>query len=396
MIRAGAAVSEHRDGVRAAREATQRAMANAGIERADAVFLFATPEHTPRFETMLGAVSAAAGTRAISGCSGQGVICGAREVERGPAVSALVAEGPGLVFETGLLPEGPPARDVGAAVGHLVKKGQLAPETPAGAAIVLFPALKGFDPGAFLEGLEATGGFVPVVGGAPSGRGARASVFAGLDALEGRTGTAILRGGARLEVAVAQGCRPIGRPVVITRTASATEILTLASRPAAELLAEAMESAGVDDSGAATQAVFAGIAIDPKKHPLERGDFLVRPIVEIDPKTGAIGLGDRVAVGRTLVFQLRDREAAERDMEETLAALHARLAGRAPRFALYFDCLGRGSGLFGVPDHDATAIRRRFPDLPLAGFFGNGEVAPAGGKNHLHAYTGVLAVFCEP
>ncbi len=32
-------------------------------------------------------------------------------------------------------------------------------------------------------------------------------------------------------------------------------------------------------------------------------------------------------------------------------------------------------------------------DVPLAGFFGNGEFAPVGRRNFFHNYTGALVVF---
>ena len=98
-------------------------------------------------------------------------------------------------------------------------------------------------------------------------------------------------------------------------------------------------------------------------------------------------------VGQTIQFQIRDAEAAHADLEAMLDGVHARLAGRAPAFGCYFNCAGRGRGLFGEPDHDVALIRRRLGQFPLAGFFGNGEFAPVGGRNFFHTYTGVLAIF---
>src|SRR3990172_3627896 len=66
-----------------------------------------------------------------------------------------------------------------------------------------------------------------------------------------------------------------------------------------------------------------------------------------------------------------------------------------PRFGSYFNCLGRGVGLYGDASHDITLIREFFGDLPIVGFFGNGELAPVGGKNYAHSYTGVLAIIGE-
>jgi small ligand-binding sensory domain FIST len=94
-------------------------------------------------------------------------------------------------------------------------------------------------------------------------------------------------------------------------------------------------------------------------------------------------------------FQIRDAEASRDDLRSMLDDVAARLSGRRPAFGCYFDCAGRGRGLFGVPDHDVTLIRERLGDFPLIGFFGNGEFAPIGRRNFFHNYTGALVVFPE-
>jgi small ligand-binding sensory domain FIST len=80
---------------------------------------------------------------------------------------------------------------------------------------------------------------------------------------------------------------------------------------------------------------------------------------------------------------------------ETLTGVHATLGGRRPGFGVYFNCAGRGQGLFGERDHDVKLIREHLGDFPLVGFFGNGEFAPVGGRNFFHTYTGVLVVIPE-
>ena len=50
------------------------------------------------------------------------------------------------------------------------------------------------------------------------------------------------------------------------------------------------------------------------------------------------------------------------------------------------DCpldLGRGTGLFGSPDHDARTVRELLGPLPLAGLFCNGEIGPEIGRAHV-------------
>ena len=65
------------------------------------------------------------------------------------------------------------------------------------------------------------------------------------------------------------------------------------------------------------------------------------------------------------------------------------------RFGLYFNCAGRGSVFYGILGVDSAYIAQRFGDLPVAGFFGNAEMAPLRDRNLLFTHTGVLALFGE-
>jgi small ligand-binding sensory domain FIST len=193
-------------------------------------------------------------------------------------------------------------------------------------------------------------------------------------------------------VGVAQGCTPIGEPFVITR-AEDNVIATIGSRPALDVLKSAVASVAGGAERIRRAGLFAGLAVDPAKSPLERGDFLVRNLVGADESSGALAVAEAVRVGQTIQFQIRDAESARTDLDEMLTSLAIRLGGTPPRFGCYFNCAGRGRGLYGVPDHDVQLIRARLGDFPFAGFFGNGEFAPIGDRNFFHTYTGVLAVF---
>jgi small ligand-binding sensory domain FIST len=51
--------------------------------------------------------------------------------------------------------------------------------------------------------------------------------------------------------------------------------------------------------------------------------------------------------------------------------------------------------MFGLPDHDATAVTGALGDIPTAGFFAAGEIGPVGGENFLHGFTATVAVFAS-
>ena len=126
--------------------------------------------------------------------------------------------------------------------------------------------------------------------------------------------------------------------------------------------------------------------IDETKEMFERGDFLIRGVLGADRSTGAVAVGDTVAVGSTLQFQVRDAASADED-------LRALLSGRAARGALVFTCNGRGRRLFGTPDHDATVVTDLLGTSTVAGMFCAGELGPVGGRNAVHGFTASLAIF---
>src|SRR5690606_19313027 len=94
--------------------------------------------------------------------------------------------------------------------------------------------------------------------------------------------------------------------------------------------------------------------------------------------------------GRTVRFQVRDAATADEDLYDLLDA-HRQQLGRVDG-ALLFSCNGRGSARFGTADHDPLALRDTLGPAGVAGFFAAGEVAPAGGHNHVHVFTASLLV----
>ena len=115
----------------------------------------------------------------------------------------------------------------------------------------------------------------------------------------------------------------------------------------------------------------------------------------MDPQSGALWVNANVPANSVVQFHLRDAATSAHDLERTLSGLR-RLAPVAPDAgALLFSCIGRGVGLYGQPDHDSNAFRRLVADVPLGGFFCNGEIGPIQDATYLHGYTSAFAVFRE-
>jgi small ligand-binding sensory domain FIST len=114
----------------------------------------------------------------------------------------------------------------------------------------------------------------------------------------------------------------------------------------------------------------------------------------MDRETGALAITDRVRIGQTVQFHVRDAATADEDLH-ALLQIDLSAHERRPAGALVFSCNGRGSRLFPEPHHDARAIRAEAGEVPLAGFFAQGELGPVGGQNFLHGFTASVALFEE-
>lgn len=203
----------------------------------------------------------------------------------------------------------------------------------------------------------------------------------------------LLSGDVDVLTAVSQGCRPVG-PVMTVTGVDGNLVTSLAGAPAAERLSAVVAELDPDDQALATRGLHLGVARDEYVTEPDQGDYLVRGILGVDRTSGVVAVGDALEVGQTVRFQLRDADAASADLVTTLGRLRRDPASSRAAGALVFSCNGRGTGLFATVDHDATTVAHAFPGAPLAGFFAGGEIGPVAGRNHLHAFSASVVVFC--
>jgi small ligand-binding sensory domain FIST len=321
--------------------------------------------------------------------SAAGVITEKGEVEAVPAVAVLAAHLAGSLLARPLIAAGRESLDA-AAGADLAEQAE--PAVAEGGALVLLPDAQNLRPRALLRGIAEALGPVPVLGAVAAGE-PRFELYQDDVTCGAVVGLALA--GAQPVVGVGQGCEPIGEPYVVTRS-DGHVVRAIAGRRPLEVLEEAIRAVPDYEQRLPQAGVFAGLAMNPARSPLGRGDFLVRNLAGVDRETGAVAVAEEVRVGQTIQFQIRDGRASRDDLAAMLDRVETDLAGRRPAFGIYFNCAGRGRGLYGVPDHDLTLIRTRLGAWPLVGFFGNGEFAPVGGVNFFHNLTGVLAVVPQP
>jgi small ligand-binding sensory domain FIST len=380
--RFAAALSEHPVAAHAVGEVAGEVMERFGGDDPDLVVCFASPHFVGAMDDLAFALRNLLEPTVLLGMNAVAIVGGAREVEDGPALSVFAASLPG-------------ARLTPVALG--------VERTPDGATITGWPELDerpasmvlladpfSFPVDGFLQRVNDDvgddGQGMQVVGGAASaarGPGGNRLLLDGQVTTTGAVG--VFLDGVPVQTVVSQGCRPVGKPYVVTR-AQGNHIEELAGRPAIDRVQDCASDASEEDRMLMRAGLHLGIVVDEHQADFGRGDFLVRNVLGGEQASGAIVVGDDVVVGQTVQFHVRDAAAADEDLCEMLSGVEANAA-------LLFTCNGRGQQLFGVPDHDAGVVDHLLGPLPTAGAFCAGEIGPVGGHNALHGFTASLALF---
>ena len=337
--------------------------ASFGAEGPTVVVFFATAAHIDAMDTLTAVLAERLAPEMLLGTSAVSVIAGNRVADAAP-----VRFGPALGADHS------PIGDLPAIDEN--------PQT-----LLLLADPFSFPADRLLQEIGATCPQVQVVGGLASAAGSPGGnrlVLGGEIFDDGAVGL-LLGSGAEVGTVVSQGCRPIGRPYVVTR-GERNLIHELGGRPALERLQEIVGSLSDAERAMVQRGLHIGIVVNEHKLDFDRGDFLVRGVLGIERESRGLAVGDIVETGTSVQFHVRDAETAGED-------LHRLMSGQQAEGALLFTCNGRGHRLFGVADHDASVVSGAIAPAPLAGMFCAGEIGPVGPRSYLHGFTASVALF---
>jgi len=352
-----------------------------GSIRPDLAVVFITDHYAPWFGRLAAIVRRSFPSALLYGCSVGGAIGGGVEVEHEPALSLTVGALPGVDITPFHLGED--------SAGWKRSVSVTAGDDPA---FLLLPCplscpveevLTWMDdrwPGAIKVGGLASGGM--------TARGpASNTLFLGDDRLTGGAVGLAFTGDVAVDTVVAQGCRPVGSPLFVTR-AERNVAYELDGEPALVALERLHASLPPADRQLFRHSLFLGVVMR-EQQTYRRGDFLIRNLLGVDPGSGAIAVAAPLSTGMVVQFHLRDAVTSAQDLSEMLAQ-HDHVT---PAGGLLFSCVGRGRLLYGTANHDSDVFRQVMGDVPLGGFFCNGEIGPVQRRTYLHGYTSSFALF---
>jgi FIST C domain len=349
----GRAQTEH------AARAVELALENAGVTRANSVLLFLTPDYAHDPEPALRAAAPAANCLQVFGATGAGILTEKEWVLDSPGAAAMVFADP-LALD---IPQ------------------RLADEP----ALLSLCAPSGLS----AEWLDVTAPRIGAISGDLFGHGPFC-VWSTARVADGGRVEATIRG-ARGIVAASQGVRALTSPIEIA-DAKGYDILRLGNYPALSVLVKSLPEPVQELERLPLHLIMGGVTFGDPMTAIREGRYRLNHIVSADLHSQSITLSHPIHRGERLFWAMRDALTAERDMRQTIDQTRAQL-GRDPDFALLFPCMGRGPHFFGNRDRDLDALSARFPGLPIIGFYGNGEIAPLDGANHLYQYSAVLGLF---
>lgn len=364
----------------------------AEMPQPDLVLLFSSYGYDSDLPALVEAIYTKTGAKTLIGCTGQGVIGQNRELEDEGGLAVLALSLPGLSLKVKHL-----TQNALTASDFSISQATDTTLTDTNAWLTICDPFT-FDTSALIEKFTTEWPGVPVVGGMASGdfRVRQTYLFHNGEVLSEGALVVGIGGDYTLQTVVSQGATPIGEAWMVT-DADRHVITAISGRPAYQVLVDTIRDLSPRLKQKVSRNLLVGLAVDEYKADFTRGDFIIRNLIAIDPQGGAIAISEIPRVGQTIQFQLRDAEAADEDLNALLSEYKTNLSANAsePVAGVVFSCNGRGRSLFSEADHDARTISEHLGELPLSGFFCNGEIGPVGRKNFLHGFTASLGFFVK-
>lgn len=358
-VATGLSYGQRPDPQHAAR-AVQQALASADLERANAVILFLTPEYAGNPEPALRAAARAAGTLQVIGATGAGILTEQEWILDSPGAAAMI-------------------------LGGNVKLGIPKPAWDDDQVVLSLCTPNGMG----ADWLDAPLQRIGAISGDVSGDGPFKVWSSGRVSEDGRAEARFEN--VEIALSVSQGVRALTAPIEVAEV-QGYDLKRLGNYPALAVLVQSLPGSVREMERVPLHLLMCGVTFGDPHSAIQDGRYRLNHILAANVRDQSITLAQPLMRGERLFWAMRDALTAERDMRATIERGSLGLSGK-PEFSIMFPCMGRGPHFFGNRDRDLEALRARFPGMPIIGMYGNGEIGPLDGVNHLYQYSAIVGLF---
>lgn len=340
-----------------ASEAVQRAMEKANIDSAQCVLLYFTSEFAHAPQAAIRAASKAANCTQVIGCSAVGIFTEEDWVLDGAAVAALVL-----------------SQDIFTSHPNQLIKSEY----------LLTLAAPSAMNASWLSSQQLRFG---AISGDATGHGAFSVWQDGKGISQGYCALGIQH--ASVAVSASHGLKWLSSPRKVT-SSNGFDLLSVANVTALQSLIAAYQPTSNNDDSLPLHLL--NIAYAPSAKELELEQYQLASIVISNENNQSLTLSQAIPNGYWMRWAIREKACAQSNLSDTTTSLADKLPS-APAFACVFSCMARGPYYYGGDDEDLNLLTAQLPNVPIIGFYGNGQIAPIMSKNTLLQHSIVLALF---
>ena len=199
-------------------------------------------------------------------------------------------------------------------------------------------------------------------------------------------------GNTKFETLVSKGCKPIGNPMIVTKCEDNVIMELDNNKNPLEIIEDLYKENDSRNKYLIRNSLQMGIIMDRIGSISPKENYLIRNILGASEIDGCIEVGEFINEGQIVQFHVKDSETANEELNQLIKNRNSDIKNSPPESVLMFSCLARGNYLFNEYNHETNIVKKIIKNIPITGFFSNGEINQIGDQTFLNGYTSSFTI----
>tara|TARA_Y100000590_G_C15678156_1_gene998784 strand:- start:511 stop:1698 length:1188 start_codon:yes stop_codon:yes gene_type:complete len=199
-------------------------------------------------------------------------------------------------------------------------------------------------------------------------------------------------GNTKFEILVSKGCKPIGNPMVVTKCEDNVIMELDNNKKPLDIIEDLYKKNDYRNKYLIRNSLQMGIIMDRIGSISPKENYLIRNILGASEIDGCIEVGEFINEGQIVQFHVKDSETANEELNQLIKNRNSDIKNNPPESVLMFSCLARGNYLFNEYNHETNIVKKIIKNIPITGFFSNGEINQIGDQTFLNGYTSSFTI----